>query len=89
MGRGLVGALEVLLQRSSNSGNWSRSMSCDCNGVLFVTLDPACRNTYLLMLGMWRAVTATICWQSGRGKASVLWLMVDWLYFRRQGVPPL
>ncbi len=35
----------------------------------------------------WRAVNLAICWCSGRGKASVLWLMVGYVYFKRWGVP--
>lgn len=38
---------------------------------------------------MWRAVKPAIWWCSGRGKASLLWLMVGYVYFKRRGVPLL
>lgn len=38
---------------------------------------------------MWHATKWAIWWCSGRGKASVLWLMVGYVYFKRRGLPLL
>lgn len=52
-------------------------------------LGQACKNTYSLEALMWRAVKPAIWWCSGTGKASVLCLMVGYVYFKRWGVPLL
>lgn len=63
--------------------NQSRSASCVCATVSCLSPQLAHAKTLILLkLDVWRAVKPAIWWCTGRGKASVLWLMVGYVYFK-------